>query len=140
MCFSFYGVQSCCWTACCVHRGNYTVVAHTQNPFHPTSLSSFNHSKPQSAWLSVPSSELGPPIPSHACECCSPSLWVQGERHVLACGGEDGGTQFRRRERHSGTLRIHNLSTHIRNARFFYHRVAFALISSSYMLLNSLCY
>jgi hypothetical protein len=47
---------------------------------------------PQSARLSVPSSELCPPTSSTASECVSP------------LGGGGGGTQFRRRDRHSSTL------------------------------------
>ncbi len=59
----------------------------------------------QSTRLSFQSSELGFPIPSPARECCSSPLWVQGGRHTRFVGG-GGGTQFRQRERHSGTLCI----------------------------------
>jgi hypothetical protein len=40
----------------------------------------------QSARLSIPSSELGPSIPSPARDCCSPPLWVQGGRHTRLRG------------------------------------------------------
>ncbi len=36
----------------------------------------------QSARPSIQSSELGPPTPSTARECCSPPLWIQGGRHT----------------------------------------------------------
>jgi hypothetical protein len=57
----------------------------------------------QIAKLSVPSSELGPPPPPTS-ECCSPLGSTGGD--TLACEGGGGGTQFRRRDRHSGTLCI----------------------------------
>ncbi len=53
--------------------------------------------------LSFQSSERwGPPTPSPAKECCSPPSSKGGD--TLACGEEDGGSQFRRRDKHSGTL------------------------------------
>ncbi len=60
----------------------------------------------QSARLSLQSSELAPPAPSPAGECCPhPSLAPRGGgTHSLA--GRGGGSQFGRRDRHSGTLGI----------------------------------
>jgi hypothetical protein len=56
----------------------------------------------QSARFSFKSSELGPL--SHARVCCSfPSFCLMGETHSLS-GERGGGTQFRQRDRHSGTL------------------------------------
>ncbi len=49
-------------------------------------------------------SELGPPIPSTASECGSPFLDPGGEPNSFHAG-RGLGTQFRRLDRHSGTLR-----------------------------------
>jgi hypothetical protein len=57
----------------------------------------------RSARLSVPSSELGPTTPSSASECVSP--FGPGGSNTRLRGGS-GGTQFRRRNRHSGNLCI----------------------------------
>jgi hypothetical protein len=58
----------------------------------------------QSARLSVQSVELGPPTSSTQGSVATP-LWVQGG-DTLACGGGAGGTQFRRRDKHSNTLSV----------------------------------
>ncbi len=68
-----------------------------QSIVHPTEYT-------QRARLSVQSSELGHPTPSPASECCPTRESKGGD--TLACGGGGGGTQFRRRDRHSGTLCI----------------------------------
>ncbi len=47
------------------------------------------HSVYANAMLSVQSSELGPPAPSSASECCAP-FWVLGG-YTLACGWGGGG-------------------------------------------------
>ncbi len=52
----------------------------------------------QSARVSGQSSELAP----LATECVPPRIQVGGD--TLACGEEVGGSQFRRRDRHYGTL------------------------------------
>jgi hypothetical protein len=46
---------------------------------------------------------IGSPISSPASHCCPP-LGPKWGCDTLACGGGDGGTQFRRRDRSSGTL------------------------------------
>jgi hypothetical protein len=52
------------------------------------------------------SSELAPPAPSPASECCPPFRFREGGGGTLACerGGE--GSKVGRRDRHSGTLGI----------------------------------
>ncbi len=40
-----------------------------------------------------------------------PPLWIQWEEETLACGRGGGGSQFGRRDRHSGTLGIDNPPT-----------------------------
>jgi hypothetical protein len=57
----------------------------------------------KSARLSV-KSESGPPTPSPQANVATP-LWVRGG-DTLACEGGGGRTQFRGRDRHSGTLCI----------------------------------
>jgi hypothetical protein len=51
-----------------------------------------------------PVSELGPSTPSPPSKCCPPTLGLRGETHSIAVEG--GGGQFRRKDRHSGTLCI----------------------------------
>jgi hypothetical protein len=50
-----------------------------------------------------------PYTPSSTGECCSSPLWVQGGRHARLRGRGWGRTQFRRRDRHSGTLQSSEL-------------------------------
>jgi hypothetical protein len=57
----------------------------------------------QSARLSPQSSDLAPPAPSPASECCPPGS-KRGDS--LGCWRRGGGSQFERRGRHSGTLGI----------------------------------
>jgi hypothetical protein len=57
----------------------------------------------QSARLSVQLSAFGTPTPSPASECCPPPLFGFKTR---TCGRGGEGIQFRRRDRHSGTLCI----------------------------------
>ncbi len=45
-----------------------------------------NRQEERNAMLSIQLSELGPPIPSPAKECCSPPLWAQGRRHTRLRG------------------------------------------------------
>jgi hypothetical protein len=57
----------------------------------------------QSTRVSIQSSKLGPPTPSHESKGGSP-LGPKWGGATLACGEGGGGTQFRRLDRHSGTL------------------------------------
>ncbi len=59
----------------------------------------------QSARIPLQSSELAPPAPSPAGECCHP-FWFQGRGNTLAYRRGGGGSQFGQRDRHSGTLGI----------------------------------
>ncbi len=61
----------------------------------------------QSARPSIQSSELGPPTPSPARECCSPPFGSKGGDKLTLGGG--GGNQFRRWGIHFGTQCIHVL-------------------------------
>jgi hypothetical protein len=53
---------------------------------------------------SCPFVGTGSPIPSLASECVPPPQWAPREEPTLACVVGDGGTQFRRKDRNSGTL------------------------------------
>jgi hypothetical protein len=58
----------------------------------------------QSARLFLQSSYLGPPPSSTPGECVPPTfVWGGGDTHLLA-GEGDGGSQFRRGDRHCVTL------------------------------------
>ncbi len=56
---------------------------------------------------------IGSPTPSSARECCSSPLWVQRGRHT-SLRARECGTQFRRKDRHSGLYVYYNPSTGFR--------------------------
>jgi hypothetical protein len=87
----------------------------------------------QSTRLSLQSSDLAPLANSPVSKCCPPPLWCQGGKDTLAGGRE--GSQFERRDRHSGIVQ-YNPSTVDEVDKKFLHLHKFSFLRSKFLKIS----